>query len=156
MAGVMAFPPTFGWFHSQHSQSLMASSLETPCEPTPPDMLGPFYKSDAPVRDWVGYGYTLRGKVLSVGSCTPLVGARIEFWLAGPNGLYGDEYRATMFSREDGFYRFMSHFPPPYSSRSPHIHIRVTAPGYEELVTQHYPERGTTAAQFPLVLSPKS
>ncbi len=32
----MAFPPTLGWFHSEQSQSLMTSSVETPCEPTPP------------------------------------------------------------------------------------------------------------------------
>lgn len=155
MTGVMVFPLTTGCFHSQRSQSLLAL-LATPCEPTPTDMLGTFYKPNAPVRDWVGYGYTLTGKVLSAGSCTPLVGARIEFWLAGPNGLYGDDYRATLFSHEDGSYRFMSHFPPPYGSRPSHIHIQVTAPGYKELITQHYPKRGTPTANFPLVLLPES
>jgi protocatechuate 3,4-dioxygenase beta subunit len=39
-----------------------------------------------------------------------------------------------------------------YSDRPPHIHVRVTAPGYEELVTQHYPERGQRNANFDLVL----
>jgi hypothetical protein len=31
-------------------------------------------------------------------------------------------------------------------------HIRVTAPDYEELVTQHYPERAQRKANFELVL----
>lgn len=150
IAGVTAFPPALG--RSQNS----IADLESACEPTPPDIIGPFYKPDAPVRDWVGYGYMLTGKVLSARSCTPLIGARIEFWLVGPNGLYSDSYRATTFSREDGSYRFMSHFPPPYGSQPPHIHIRVTAPGYEELITQHYPQRGTTTAQLPLVLLPSN
>jgi protocatechuate 3,4-dioxygenase beta subunit len=39
-----------------------------------------------------------------------------------------------------------------YSDRPPHIHVRVTAPGYEELVTQHYSERGQRKANFDLVL----
>jgi catechol 1,2-dioxygenase len=42
--------------------------------------------------------------------------------------------------------------PVSYGGRPPHIHLRVTAPGYEELVTQHYPERGQRKATFDLVL----
>jgi protocatechuate 3,4-dioxygenase beta subunit len=34
----------------------------------------------------------------------------------------------------------------------PHIHVRVTAPGYEELVTQHYSELDQRKANFDLVL----
>jgi protocatechuate 3,4-dioxygenase beta subunit len=45
--------------------------------------------------------------------------------------------------------------PVPYGGRPPHIHIRVTAPGYRELVTQHYPEAGQTKANFDLVLEPR-
>jgi protocatechuate 3,4-dioxygenase beta subunit len=39
-----------------------------------------------------------------------------------------------------------------YGGRPPHIHVRVRAPGYEELVTQHYPQRGQRKANFDLVL----
>ncbi len=42
--------------------------------------------------------------------------------------------------------------PVSYSGRSPHIHIRVTVPGIEELVTQHYPEPGQRKAKFNVVL----
>jgi protocatechuate 3,4-dioxygenase beta subunit len=151
IAGVMVFPPIIGT-RRQRFEIVQASQ----CQPTPPDVMGPFYKPDAPVRDWVGYGYMLTGKVLSADSCTPLVGAQIEFWLVSPNGNYSDDYRATVLSGEDGSYRFLSHFPPPYGSRPPHIHMRVTATGYSELITQHYPQKGESAAQFPLVLLPES
>jgi protocatechuate 3,4-dioxygenase beta subunit len=45
-----------------------------------------------------------------------------------------------------------SNVPVPYGGRPPHIHVRVRAPGYEVLGTQHYPERGQRKANFDLVL----
>jgi protocatechuate 3,4-dioxygenase beta subunit len=59
-----------------------------------------------------------------------------------------------MFSGEGGGYQFESNFPPPYQGRPSHIHIRVTAPGFQELVTQHYPVEGDEEAIFDLVLVP--
>jgi hypothetical protein len=125
---------------------------EFACQPTRTDMLGPFYESGAPVRDKVGEGYLLNGEILSAVNCSPIRGALIEFWMAGPDGDYTDDYRAVVYSGEDGSFHFESHFPPPYSGRPPHIHIRVTAEGYRELVTQHYPQNGTAEADFDLVL----
>ena len=119
-------------------------------------MLGPFYVPGAPVRDSVGQGYVLTGVVRSAVDCLPLAGAQIEFWLAGPNGEYGDAFRAALAAGEDGAYRFSSHVPPAYSGRPPHIHLRVMSPGYQTLVTQHYPSQGATSAGFDLVLSPAS
>ncbi len=124
------------------------------CRPTAPDALGPFYKPDAPVRASVGKGYVLSGKVLAAGTCNPLAGAQMEFWLAGPDGNYDDDHRATLFSGKDGGYRFESNFPPRYTFRPPHIHLKVSAPGYRTLVTQHYPKSGTTQGTFDLVLEP--
>jgi protocatechuate 3,4-dioxygenase beta subunit len=49
-------------------------------------------------------------------------------------------------------YRLESNVPVSYESRPPHIHVQVRAPGYEELVTQHYPERDQRKANFDLVL----
>jgi protocatechuate 3,4-dioxygenase beta subunit len=89
----------------------------------------------------------------SVG-CTPIKGAQIEFWLAGPDGKYNDEHRATIFSNEKGSYHFESSIPPPYFGRPPHIHIKVSAKGFKTLITQHYPEKGKTRAVFDLVLVP--
>ncbi|HAK60142.1 MAG TPA: intradiol ring-cleavage dioxygenase [Nitrospiraceae bacterium] len=125
------------------------------CLPTPPDMLGPFYTSGAPLRSSVGKGYVLAGTVRSSAACFPITKARIEFWLTGPDGQYGDDYRATMFSDTSGTYRFWSNSPKPYFGRPPHIHIRVTVDGYRTLVTQHYPEPGTSKAEFDLVLTPE-
>jgi protocatechuate 3,4-dioxygenase beta subunit len=122
------------------------------CKPTQPDMLGPFYEPGAPVRTSVGSGYVLSGAVLAVEECKPIRNARIEFWLANPRGEYDDAHRATVFAGQRGEYRFESNVPVSYGGRPPHIHVRVTAPGFEELVTQHYPEPVQTKANFNLVL----
>jgi protocatechuate 3,4-dioxygenase beta subunit len=124
------------------------------CKPTEPDMLGPFYEPDAPVRSSVGEGYVLSGTVQSAGDCSPIKGAAIEFWLTGPEGSYGDDYRATVYSDDAGRYRFQSNFPKPYFGRPPHIHIRVSAKGHKTLVTQHYPKKGDSSGSFELVLVP--
>ena len=124
------------------------------CDPTPPDMLGPYYEPDAPVRTSVGSGHVLSGAVLAAGSCEPIPDARIEFWLANPEGEYDDAHRATVPAGVGGKYRFESNVPVSYGGRPPHIHIRVTAPGFRELVTQHYPEDGQTEANFDLILEP--
>jgi hypothetical protein len=126
-----------------------------PCPPTPPDALGPFYKPGAPERASVGKGYVLAGAVKSAGDCAPLKGARIEFWLAGPDGNYDDAHRATVLSGPDGAFRFESNFPPKYSSRPPHIHLKVSADGFKTLVTQHYPTAGHTQGTMDLVLVPQ-
>ena len=122
------------------------------CKPTQPDMLGPFYEPGAPVRTSIGSGYVLSGTVLAAEECKPVPNAHIEFWLANPRGDYDDAHRATVFAGNRGRYRFESNVPVSYGGRPPHIHVRVTAPGYEELVTQHYPERGQRKANFDLVL----
>lgn len=124
------------------------------CAPTEPDMLGPFYKADAPVRSSVGTGYVLSGTVRSSTDCGVISNAKIEFWMAGPDRQYTDRYRATLYSDKSGAYRFESHFPPSYYGRPSHIHIKVSAPGYHTLVTQHYPKSGTKEAVFDLTLVP--
>jgi protocatechuate 3,4-dioxygenase beta subunit len=132
----------------------IVAAQDKACTPTEPDMLGPFYKSDAPVRSSVGKGYLLSGVVKSSEGCVPIKGARIEFWLAGSNGKYDDEHRATIFSDEKGSYQFESNIPGPYFGRPPHIHVKVSAKGFTTLITQHYPEKGKAGASFDLVLVP--
>lgn len=124
------------------------------CQLTEADMEGPFYEPGAPQRDSVGEGYLLQGVVRSAADCTPIPGAQIEFWMAGPDGEYADEYRATLLAGEDGAYRFESHFPPPYSGRPSHIHLRISAQGFQTLVTQHYPVQGESSASLDLVIAP--
>jgi len=124
------------------------------CTPTLPDALGPFYKVRAPVRNSVGKGYKLSGRVISSRDCSIISRARIELWMAGPDGDYKDDYRAMVIPDESGVYRFESHVPPSYLKRPPHIHLRVTADGFKTLITQHYPEAGARSAEFDLVLIP--
>jgi protocatechuate 3,4-dioxygenase beta subunit len=125
------------------------------CTPTPPDALGPFYKPNAPLRYSVGKGYELSGRVMSTADCSPIPQAHIEFWMAGPDGDYKDDYRATVIPNQEGEYYFESHLPPPYLGRPPHIHMRVSANGFKTLVTQHYPEAGSKTGRLDLVLIPK-
>jgi protocatechuate 3,4-dioxygenase beta subunit len=124
------------------------------CPPTRPDADGPFYTPGAPERSKVGHGYVLSGVVRAARDCAALPGAKIEIWLNGPDGRYGDAWRATLYADADGRYRFESHLPVPYGSRPPHIHLVVNADDYAELVTQHYPQPGSSAARFDLVLLP--
>jgi protocatechuate 3,4-dioxygenase beta subunit len=139
-------PPT----ETAESHAIAGGSAD--CKPTQPQMLGPFYEPGAPVRTSMGSGYVLSGIVLGAEECKPIPNARIEFWLANPRGDYDDAHRATVFASERGSYHFESIVPVSYGGRPPHIHVRVRAPGYEELVTQHYPERSQRKANFDLVL----
>jgi len=131
------------------------SVAENQCNPTEPDMLGPFYKAGAPERSQVGKGYILGGVVRSSRDCSPIPGATIEFWLAGPDGRYDDDYRATVHSGPEGEYSFESNPPGPYYGRPPHIHIRVSAKGFKTLITQHYPKEKADRASLDLVLIPE-
>jgi protocatechuate 3,4-dioxygenase beta subunit len=124
------------------------------CPPTKSDALGPFYKPDAPVRNVIGSGYVLTGTVRSSADCGNIPEARIEVWQAGPDGKYADAYRATVVTDTSGQYRLQTDRPPGYSGRPPHIHIRVTASGYNTLITQHYPVKEASEAVFDLILVP--
>ena len=91
----------------------------------------------------------------------PIAGAVIEVWQADANGLYDVQYepmdehraRATLRSAQDGGYHFRSIVATPYPIphdgpvgqmlaalgrhpwRPAHLHFRISAPGYETLVT---------------------
>ena len=129
-----------------------AQAAALKCSPTPQDEIGPFYRPNAPVRNTIGTGYVLRGVVRDATTCLPVSGARIEFWQAGPGGVYGDTYRATIFSDSKGRYRLETSMPPPYARRPSHIHILVDMRGYAGLITQHYPKRGAKSALMDLVM----
>ena len=124
------------------------------CTPTPYDEIGPFYRPDAPIRMSVGKGYVLSGKVLSLDGCTPLPKSKIEFWLVNPKGEYDDAHRATVYTDKKGKYRFECNRPPVYIGRLPHIHMKITAGGHEDLITQHYPKENKKKDVFNIVLEP--
>lgn len=122
------------------------------CAPTPHDEIGPFYRPNAPVRSVIGKGYILQGVVRDASTCRPVAGARIEFWQAGPGGVYSDAYRATVYSDPKGRYRLETFLPPPYARRPAHIHILVDMRGYAGLITQHYPKNGSKGSAMDLVM----
>ena len=125
------------------------------CPPTPWDEIGPFYRPSAPQRSRIGSGYLLTGTVRSAKDCRPIAGARIEVWQVGLNGSYDDAHRATLIAGAKGEYRLETDLPPPYAARPSHIHILVDAPGFQGLITQHYPTKRSRKARFDLVLVPE-
>ena len=129
-----------------------AAAQPRACAPTKPDMLGPFYKADAPERARTGSGLVVSGSVRSATDCAPLPGARIEWWSADERGEYRDELRATQHVDADG--RFVYETVPPgrYPGRPPHLHVKVTAPRHTPLVTQLYPRDGQRSIATDFVL----
>ncbi|MCC7207187.1 MAG: intradiol ring-cleavage dioxygenase [Anaerolineae bacterium] len=127
------------------------------CPPTPQDALGPAYAPGAPERSLVGTGgYVVRGVVRDSSACQPVPGAQIEFWLVNETGEYDDTHRGTVFTDGQGVYRFESNRPIAYGGGAAHIHMRVTAPGFRELVTLILPDDIGTANEVdvPLNLTP--
>jgi catechol 1,2-dioxygenase len=135
---------------------------------TEPTVLGPFWTPDAPRR---AYGESIAeqasgtpalvfGRVLAVEG-TPIVGAQLDIWQNGDDGLYSVQdpeapeahLRGRFLTRADGSYAFVGVRPVPYTIpddgpvgamleatgrhpwRPAHIHIIVTAPGYQRLQT---------------------
>ena len=128
------------------------AAAQTTCAPTRPDMLGPFYVAGAPARERTGEGLVVSGVVRSAGACTPIPGARIEWWSVNPKGDYDDAHRATATAGPEGRYRYETDPPIGYTGRPPHLHVRVSAPGHRVLVTQLYPQSSQTAIETDFVL----
>ena len=80
----------------------------------------------------------------------PVGGAKIEIWQADNAGRYhpqgqgavddfsADEIslRGSVTSDDNGFYSFTSILPSEYGGRVRHIHVRATAPGHRDLISQ--------------------
>lgn len=121
---------------------------------TTADILGPFYRPNAPVRyDLTIAGQTVPpllvlGDVVDATDCeTPIPEALVEIWYADEEGGYDNNtddflHRGRQLTNENGGYEFQTIVPGRYLNggtfRPAHIHFRVTAPGYKELVSQIY------------------
>lgn len=130
-------------------------------DPTPADAEGPFYPVEIPADSdndllrIVGRDASARGQLtylhgrVSDRAGQRIDGARVEIWQCDHGGVYhhpGDPgtpdadfqgFGAMVTDREGG-YHFRTLRPVPYTGRTPHIHFRVTAPGFERLTTQLY------------------
>ena len=122
------------------------------CETTA-DILGPKYRSGAPVRSELvfdgleGTRVTIKGKVFTEDCTTVLKDATIEFWHCNTKGDYDDTsdkflHRAKWITDEKGEYSFHTIVPGKYLNgsqyRPSHFHFRVTAKDHKELISQVY------------------
>jgi len=125
--------------------------------PTTTDILGPFYRPNAPLRNSLrlpgnaGSPIILKGVIVQEDGKTPVRNALVEIWHCDENEVYdntSDEYRyrGGQKTKADGTYAFKSILPVPYKAdpkddkswRPAHIHMRVSVPGQQDLITQLY------------------
>lgn len=123
------------------------------CETTT-DILGPFYRPNAPMRtnlvikDLPGEEVVLKGMITHDDCTTPLKNAKVELWHCSNDEIYDNEsedynYRGTTLADDHGNYHFRTQFPVPYDAgggmyRPAHFHLMISAAGYQNLVTQLY------------------
>lgn len=122
------------------------------CETTN-DILGPFYRPDAPIRNdltnegLVGTRIKLKGKVYKSDCVTPLENAMVEIWHCNTDGEYDNDskdynQRARLLTNSKGEYSFLTIIPGKYLNgnlyRPAHIHYRVTEKSSKELISQVY------------------
>lgn len=120
---------------------------------------GPFYTTDTPektsfLEDGIpGVRLLLTGYVLSP-DCEPIPGAWLDFWQTDGEGAYdnaGYRLRGHQYTDEMGRYMLETVYPGEYPGRTPHIHVKVMAPGGTMLTTQVYfpgESRNTTDGIF--------
>lgn len=123
------------------------------CPPTMNDVEGPYYLPGAPFRNQIanpdekGELITIKGTVYHKDCRTPVNDALIEIWQTDAQGKYyykDDEYRLRGQLKSDAYgnYQFGTVKPGRYrllnGFRPAHIHLKVTHPNYEPLITQLY------------------
>jgi protocatechuate 3,4-dioxygenase beta subunit len=122
------------------------------CETTS-DILGPFYRPGAPLRNNFLTGsesdqiVTLSGTVRHKDCTTQVKGAVVELWHCNRDGVYDNhsdkfEYRGKVITDDNGKYLFKTILPVPYSGdggmRPAHFHLMISADTYPSLITQVY------------------
>jgi protocatechuate 3,4-dioxygenase beta subunit len=136
----------------------LPSHVKTPvnlgCQLTELGVLGPAYTPQAPQREQIGSGYELTVEVLSAENCNPINGATVEIWLANPQGEYDDSHRTTLITHDLGLIKLTSSFPGSYQGRPAQFHIKVSAPGFTELVSQYFPAKDTSQGRYQIIIGP--
>jgi catechol 1,2-dioxygenase len=128
---------------------------------TEPNIMGPFFRSQAPFRAKItpplssGVVMLIQGRVWSFQTKKPIQNAVLDIWQANAKGRYDNDdpskppapnvflNRARLITDESGYYEFETvhpgHYPLDESRLRPaHIHYRVTHPNHKTLVTQLY------------------
>lgn len=115
-------------------------------DPTPPQIEGPYFKPNSPLRDSLvepgtqGTPLTVSGFVFGL-SCTPLSQVLLDWWQADDDGAYdntGFRFRGHQFTDERGAFKLTTIVPGLYPGRTRHLHVKVQAPGGPILTTQLY------------------
>ena len=125
--------------------------------PTTTDILGPFYRPGSPIRTNLrlpnsnGTPIVLKGYIFKEDGKTPIKNALVEVWHCDENEVYDNtsdeyKYRGGQRTKANGKYEFKSILPVPYKAnpndeaswRPAHIHIRVSVPNQQDLITQIY------------------
>lgn len=124
--------------------------------PTTTDILGPFYRPGAPFRKdlnppvFTGNILHLTGTIFKEDGKTAISNCLIEIWQCKQDGFYDNVsddylYRGCQRVGEDGKYDFITTIPVPYPNdenpsifRPAHIHMRISAEGQQDLITQIY------------------
>ena len=121
---------------------------------TPAQTEGPYFKPNSPERtnirgDAGGTRLLLTGTVVTT-ACKPVARALVDFWQADGGGAYdnsGFAFRGHQFTDVQGRYRLEAVMPGLYPGRTPHIHVKVQAPGGRILTTQlYFPGEGRNAS----------
>jgi protocatechuate 3,4-dioxygenase beta subunit len=140
------------------------------CDITTPDILGPYYLSNAPFTTQVadvsdpGTRLFLTGFVYGPDCTTPIPDALIDVWQADDAGNYdmtnGYNLRARMNADGSGSYSFETIFPGLYLNgatyRPRHIHLKASANGFQNLTTQLYFEGDPYIATDPWASQPEA
>lgn len=115
-------------------------------DPTIPQMEGPYFKPNSPLRDNLvtpgtpGTLLTVSGYVFGR-NCVPLSGVLLDFWQADNAGAYdnvGYTFRGHQLTDASGAFRLRTIVPGLYPGRTRHIHVKAQAPGEPILTTQLY------------------
>lgn len=124
------------------SQAIVCNGTLTPAQTE-----GPYYTPNTSERASLiepGMGGTpllVTGRVLNQ-NCEPIAGVKLDFWQTDDQGQYDNvdyRMRGHQFTDENGNYALETILPGEYPGRTPHIHVKVFAPGGEEwLTTQIY------------------
>ena len=117
------------------------------------DILGPYYRPNAPFRSDLTYEglpgarIVLMGKVFKSDCKTVLKDALVEIWHCNTEGEYDNDskefrQRASLNTNDNGEYSFTTILPGKYLDeglyRPSHIHYRVTEKNSKELISQIY------------------
>ncbi|WP_437108027.1 carbohydrate-binding protein [Streptomyces sp. enrichment culture] len=115
-------------------------------DPTIPQMEGPYFKPNSPLRGNLvtpgtpGTPLTVGGYVFGR-NCVPLAGVLLDFWQADDAGAYdnaGYAFRGHQFTDASGAFTLRTIVPGLYPGRTRHIHVKAQAPGEPVLTTQLY------------------